>query len=49
LLKEFTLDDGLDDEVFDLQKKQAERLMKFVVGVLVALFLFTLYFLLSDD
>jgi hypothetical protein len=42
------LDDKLDEEVFARQKIQAEKTMKIVVTLLVAVFLFTLYVLLQD-
>lgn len=37
-----------NDDIFLRNKKQSEKFVKLVVGVLIAFFLFTLYFLLSD-
>ena len=44
------LNDKFDEEkLFARHKRQAERAMKIVVALLVAVFLYSLYFLLSDD
>lgn len=46
--KEFLLDDNLEDRLFAMQRKRAERTMKIVIALLAAVFLFVLYFLVLN-
>jgi len=38
-----------DDEIYALHKKKTEKVMRVVVAIIVAVFAFTLYFLLTND
>jgi len=38
-----------EDEIYALHKKQTEKVMRVVVALVVAVFAFTLYFLLTND
>jgi hypothetical protein len=43
------LNDNSDEELYAQQKKQAERLLKKLVILFIALFLLTLYFVIKND
>jgi hypothetical protein len=38
-----------EDEIYALHKKRMEKVMRVVVALIVAVFAFTLYFLLTND
>jgi hypothetical protein len=38
-----------EDEIYALHKKKTEKVMRVVVAMIVAVFAFTLYFLLTND
>ena len=38
-----------DEELFALHKKKTEKFMRVMVAIIVAVFIFTLYFLLEND
>ena len=38
-----------DEELFALHKKKTEKVMRVMVAIIVAVFIFTLYFLLEND
>lgn len=46
--KGFLLDDNLENRLFAMQRKRTERIMKIMVALLAAVFLFVLYFLVQN-
>ena len=38
-----------DEELFALHKRKTEKVMRVMVAIIIAVFVFTLYFLLTND